>query len=77
VVYYLDDTLQEATRLQGLSSPVQDGAFFFAGELVQNCTQKLFLRDYSLVDFTQDSKLAHFQVLVNPLTIISNTSPTS
>jgi hypothetical protein len=40
VVYYLDDTLQEAIGLQGLSSPVQDGPFFFAGELVQNCTQK-------------------------------------
>jgi len=73
----LDDTLQEAIGLQGLSSHVQDGPFFFAGELVQNCTQKWFIREYSFVDFIQDSKLAHFQVLVNPLTIISNTSPTS
>ncbi len=40
MVYYLDDTLQEAIGLQGLSSRVQDGPFFFAGELVQNCTQK-------------------------------------
>jgi hypothetical protein len=38
--YYLDDTLQQTIGLQGLSSPVQDRPFFFAGELVQNCTQK-------------------------------------
>jgi len=28
MVYYLDDTLQKAIGLQGLSSPVQDGPFF-------------------------------------------------
>jgi hypothetical protein len=67
MLYYLDDTLQEAIGLQGLSSPVEDQPFFFVGELVQTCTQKQFLRDYSFVDFIQDSKLAHFQVLVNDL----------
>jgi hypothetical protein len=30
MVYYLDDTLQEAIVLQGLSSPVQDWPFFSA-----------------------------------------------
>jgi hypothetical protein len=30
MVYYLDDTLQEAIGLQGLSSPVQDRPFFSA-----------------------------------------------
>jgi len=72
MIYYLDDTLQEAMGLQGLNSPVQDRPFSSAGELLQNCVLKRLF----IWRFHTGLQIGSFSSAGKPLTIISNTSPT-
>jgi hypothetical protein len=76
MVYYLDDTFQEAIGLQGLSSPVQDRPFFSAANWYKIALKNSFKRLF-ICRFHIGLQIGSFPSAGKPLTIISNTSPTS
>jgi hypothetical protein len=77
MVYYLDDTLQEAKGLQGLSSPVEDRPFCFVCKLVENCAQKIVFKRLFIRRFRTGLQIGSFPSAGKALTILSKTSPTS